>query len=150
MNIQIVTIEHRHQRYNTCGDWQFIKSGDDPHDHKRLEIKVSHLGDWRMEALVAIHELVEALLCKDRGISEEAVTAFDVEYEKYRERNIREAESVGDGAAVRVIETQEPGDHPAAPYHSEHIFANAIERRVAEELGVNLGEYERAIAEAGK
>jgi hypothetical protein len=116
MNITIKTIPHDQQRYETAGDWWFDDAGD-------LEIRVSEMGDWREEALVAFHELAEVLLCKQRGITAEQVDAFDKAY-------------AGDG---------EPGDDPAAPYRKEHFFATSIERLLAAELGIAWAEYDAAV-----
>src|SRR6516165_10297182 len=97
MKITIEVIPHKAQRYPTVGDWWFDKNGD-------LEIRVSALSDWRLESLIAVHELWEVLLCKHTGITEASVTEFDVEFEKRR--------APGDDS--------EPGDSPKAPYRSEH------------------------------
>jgi len=122
MKITINTIPHRSQRYDTCGDWQFAENGD-------LAISVSDTGDWRYNALVGIHEAVEAILCQDRGIREEDVTAFDVEFENERD----------------VVDDSEPGDNENAPYRQEHFFATTIERAIALELGVDWILYEQSI-----
>ena len=112
LNIEIKTIPHQDQRYDTCGDW--LIDGDN------ITILVSDLGDWRLEYLVADHELREALLCRHRGISTKAVDDFDTA-------------SQGEG---------EPGDDPRAPYKREHFFATSIERLTAAELDVDWAEYE--------
>ncbi|HEX5232935.1 MAG TPA: hypothetical protein VFW56_11920 [Bradyrhizobium sp.] len=65
--------------------------------------------------LVAIHELIEATLCRARGVTQQAVDAFDAAYE-------------GDG---------EPGDDPASPYRREHRFAMIVEMMLAHELGLD-------------
>ena len=122
MRITIETIPHADQRYPTVGDWLFI--GEPPTE---LRIRVSGMDDWRMEALVAVHELVEALLCRARGIDEEAVTAWDKAFEPKRRRQI------------------EPGDHPLAPYHREHQSATAIERLLCAEFGIDWAEYESKV-----
>lgn len=119
MNVTIKTIPHIDQRYDTVGDWWFDDAGD-------LHLRVSAMGDWRKEALVAFHELAEVLLCKDRGITAETVDAFDM---AHAER--------GDGV--------EPGDDPAAPYRAEHFFATTVERLLAAELGVDWVEYDAAV-----
>ena len=62
MNIHIETINHKDQRYDTAGDWFFDLSGD-------LYIKVSDTTNWKYNALIALHELIEVLLCKDRIIT---------------------------------------------------------------------------------
>jgi hypothetical protein len=117
--VRVDVIRHADQRYDTCGDWLIDHDG-------RIIVRVSELGDWRFEFLIAIHEMVEAALCHHRGISEEAVTAFDKEHEA----------GGGDG---------EPGEHPDAPYRKEHAFATLIEAMVARELGVDWPEYGDAI-----
>ena len=40
----------------------------------------------------------------------------------------------------------EPGDTLQAPYHKEHMFAEKIERSVADELGVDWKEYSELTA----
>ena len=118
----IETIPHNKQRYKTCGDW--FENGDNT-----LRIKVSSLFNYRYEYLIAIHELIEALLCHERGIAEGDVTKFDEQFEEFRP----------------PLNTDEPGDHPLAPYKREHFFATSIERLVASELGVDWIKYEEAI-----
>ncbi len=112
--ISIRAIRHDEHRYETAGDWYDAPDGT-------LAIRVSDLGDPRFTTLLAIHELVEALLCRFRGIPVEAVDAWDQAY--------------ADG---------EPGDDPRAPYHREHRFAELVERLLAHELGVDWAEYEAA------
>jgi hypothetical protein len=115
MKITIETIPHDQQRYETIGDWLF--DGDD------LHIKVSALGDARMEALVGIHELIEALVCDKAGIAEADVSAFDIAHP----------------------ELDDPGGDRRAPYHTQHVFAECIERLIAQELGVNWGDYDTRV-----
>ena len=71
MRIQIETVAHAQQRYETTGDWWW--GPDDT-----LQMRVSALTDWRHSVLIAVHELVEALLCKAHGVSTEAVDAWDM------------------------------------------------------------------------
>ena len=70
MKIIIETIPHEKQMYDTCGDWRY-KDGD-------LYIYVSDQGDWRKDSLISIHEMVEAMLCKDRDISE-----YKINWQRY-------------------------------------------------------------------
>ncbi len=122
MNIKLVTIPHEEQRYPTVGDW--VVNGDN------LYISVSKMDDPRYELLVAVHELVEVLLCKERGIPQELVDKFDMEYEASRSE---------------WDTTSEPGDAASAPYRKEHFFATSIERLLAAELGVDWKKYEAAV-----
>lgn len=122
LNIKINTIDHKKQRYETVGDWHYI-SGDN------LNIHVSNMGDWRKEALVAIHEQVEALLCRNMGIKQDLVDDFDIEFEKHRKEG----------------NTDEPGDDPKAPYKRQHFIATTIERILCAEFGLDWNEYEKVI-----
>ena len=120
--VEISTIPHHHQPYPTVGDWRFKEDGT-------LTINVSNMSDGRYEMLVAVHELVEALLCRHRGITTEAVDEFDKAFEASR--------LPGDES--------EPGDHVDAPYRREHFFATNIERLLAAELGVDWATYDKEV-----
>lgn len=120
-------IDHKFQRYNTCGDWRTWP--------KLTDVSVSAMSDRRYELLVAVHELIEAELCRARGITEQEVTDFDTNYEQH----LRTSD-----------DNSEPGDQPMAPYHREHVFATKVERLLADELGVDWQEYERALAELSR
>jgi len=125
--IHVSIVRHEDQRYPTVGDWRMNDQGE-------WLISISDLGDWRMNLLVAVHELIEQALCVHRGVAEEAVTAFDVHFE-----------------ASRVPgDESEPGDDRRAPYHTEHQFATYIERRLSAELDVDWHQYEAAISAAGE
>lgn len=128
LNIHIKTIADKVQRYNTVGDYQTKEDGSQL-------FTISEMGDKRYEFLIAIHELIESTLCTERGITEDAIDAFDTMYEKNR--------PAGDF-------TSEAGDDPEAPYNKEHIFATKIEKMVAEELGVDWKLYCDACAELTK
>jgi hypothetical protein len=119
LKVEIETIPHDLQRYNTVGDWQV--SYLEPLFH----INVSELRDWRMEAAIAIHELVECALCHYMGISQAQVDTFDQTYE-------------GQG---------EPGDDRSAPYQVPHALATGVERTVLAMLGVNWTDYQERIDE---
>ena len=123
MKVTIEVIPNEQQRYPTVGDWQW--DGDD------LTISVSQMGNWRYEMLVAVHELVECLLCRERGIRQEDVDEFDRRYESTRAK----------------FNLNEPGDEPFAPYYHEHQFATCIERLLANELGLNWQIYEGVVNE---
>jgi hypothetical protein len=122
LNIEIKTIPHARQRYETIGDWTIGPNG-------HIHIYVSELGDWRMEFAVAIHELVEMQLCRFLGITQTEVDDFDMAYE-----------------AQRVPDNyDEPGDDPRAPYHRQHCVATGIERIMVCMLGLSWKEYEARI-----
>lgn len=119
LDVEIKTIPDEAQRYNTVGDYLTDASG-------KISIQVSQFADERHEFLVAVHELIEAYLCRMRGVSDAAIDAFDMEYEKNR--------APDDHAS-------EPGNDATAPYHAEHRFATKIEQMIATELGVDWDEY---------
>ena len=110
-------IPHSQHRYETVGDYWY---------HGEIEeVRVSDMENEDYEFLVFIHELIEAHLCRKRGILEETITEFDKKFETVRPEG----------------NTDEPGDSPAAPYQKEHQFATKIERQLAEELGVDWDVY---------
>ena len=112
MDITIKVIPHTEQRYETTGDWVVDPQGN-------VTIYVSSVENWKSEYLVALHELVEVALCIDRGISQETVDEFDMSHP----------------------ELEDPGIDQRAPYHKEHMVSVEIEKRLAQELGVNWEEH---------
>jgi hypothetical protein len=123
VKIHIESIPHEQQRYPTVGDYWEDDAGVE-------QVRVSELADWRHEALVAVHELVEWILTKHRDISEPAISEFDVAFERDREH---------------ALVLGEPGDDPRAPYRREHFFATNVERLLAAELDVDWRAYEALV-----
>jgi hypothetical protein len=112
--VRLRVVTENQQRYDTSGDW--LWSG------ATLEIRISREvveEDPRYATLLFVHELVEALLCRSTGVSGAQVDAFDMAHQQ----------------------AGEPGDNPAAPYHRQHLAAQAAERALAEQLGVNWDTY---------
>jgi hypothetical protein len=126
MRIHIRTIPHIEQRYPTVGDY-WESDGVE-------EVRISQMSDWRYEILVTIHELIEMAITRHRGIPEQAITEFDIQFETERESG---------------EVTGEPGDHPNAPYRREHLFATNIERLFAAELNVDWLQYEKVVDSLG-
>ena len=125
MRILIETIAHEKQRYPTVGDWFTDPDGT-------VHICVSELGNDDYAFLVGLHEMIEQRLCARRGISQEAVDAFDQKFEEERVQGLHG-------------EDDEPGDDPRAPYRREHFFATNLEALMCGELGLNFQEYEKAV-----
>ncbi|MDG6901125.1 MAG: hypothetical protein JRM80_04110 [Nitrososphaerota archaeon] len=123
----ISQVPHRKQRYETVGDWI---------PGKPAQIRVSRMKDQRYVFLVALHEMIEYELCKMHGITDKEVVAFDVNFEAERLMNLHPVDA-------------EPGDHPKAPYRSEHEFATMIEMMVAQKLGVSWSDYEKTVLSLG-
>lgn len=94
------------------------------HDNGNLEVRVCPMSDWRRETLLAIHEAVEAIMCKHNGVSQKSVDDFDLEY-----------------ARTHAVDAN-AGDDPSAPYVREHCLATAIERILCAELEVNWQDYD--------
>jgi len=114
-NADIRTIPHREQRYDTVGDF-FA-------DSATMKIYVSSMGIREYEVLVAVHELVEAELCRKMGITEQMVDAWDLAHE----------------------DEDEPGALPDCPYREAHLRAEAIERVLANDLAVDWEHYDRTV-----
>lgn len=120
--IIVQTLPHNKQRYPTVGDWFDA--------HGLTVFRISNMDNEFYERLVFIHEFIEQTLCLKRGITEWSVDAFDMAYEDNRKP--------GDDS--------EPGDSELAPYYEEHQFATAIERRLAEELGISWAHYDKTVS----
>jgi hypothetical protein len=84
--------------------------------------------------LVAVHEIVEMALTRQRNIAEEAITEFDVKFEQDKDKELVSGEA---------------GDNVNAPYRREHFFATNLERLFAAELGVDWFEYDRYVDALG-
>jgi hypothetical protein len=123
MRIVIETILHQAQRYNTVGDWWTDADGTS-------QIRVSDMQQPAAELLVAVHELIEMILCNGSGVEEDEVTKFD--------RNWKPCGNI-----------TEPGDDIAAPYYLEHQIATAVERLLAAQLGIPWPWYEQTVNSLG-
>jgi len=114
--ITILRVAHDDQRYDTIGDWQWEGS--------HLIVRVSNLLDFRSEVAIAIHEVVEALLCEANGISEQQVDEWDLEHE----------------------DADDPGSLPGCPYYNEHALATIVERLVVGRLGSDWLRHDEIVA----
>lgn len=127
MNITLRTAPLSEIRNKQCGDWQINEDGS-------MEILAAEMPNIHHSFLILLHELVEAYLCNDRGITDEAVTAFDAQFEREREEGKHGLE-------------EENGDDERAPYRREHFSASNFERLMAAELVVVWAKYEKEIGE---
>jgi hypothetical protein len=114
LSIDIKQIPQDRMRYNTSGDWQFDQAGG-------LHIRVSvEKDDGEHQAfLYALHEMVEAYLCKAKGITTQQVDDFDMDRSEYCAEN-----------------DLEPGDMKESPYRLQHRQAMLIEHLMANFLGL--------------
>jgi hypothetical protein len=133
MKINIEIIPHEQQRYPTVGDWWVDPDGT-------LQIRASQLSESRYSALVALHELVEALI---EGIKESdrldvppslvaKADAWDKRYEERRPPDDKYSE---------------PSAVPTCPVYEGHMAASAIEHVAAMLLGVDYNHYQTKIAD---
>lgn len=121
--ILALSVPHKVQRYDTVGDYQNY--------HGCTLFTISEMKDEKYELLVLVHELVEKILCDARGITNDVIDAFDIQFEADRVEG----------------NTDEPGHDPRAPYHREHVFAERLERLLAAELGVDWNKYDTMVTE---
>ena len=106
-----------------CGDW--YRDGDD--------IKITTLDmPLKSHVAVAIHELLEMILCEEAGVTDEQVTGFDAWFEKQREYGNQPV-------------TAEAGDDPRAPYKTQHEAATFAERAICAAIGLPWAEHEEAV-----
>jgi len=143
LKISVETIPHSCQRYDTVGDWTFEPDGtlnvnvskilkrDEEMSQQLKAIVGEHctgafqeLEDF--EFLVAIHEIIEAWLCKKDGITAEQVDEWD--------------KGLSDESLY-----EEPGEDPRAPYHIQHLIATSIEVMLCAQLKLNWAEYDQHV-----
>jgi hypothetical protein len=122
-SVAIETLPPRKMRYRTVGDWFFR---GEKNDH--LVIQVADTGNWTYNLMVAIHELVEVFLCCLKGITTEQVDRFDKAHE----------------------DDEDPGSHPRAPYHRQHMSAMSVEIMLCAAAGVKWRKYEDSLDAAWK
>jgi hypothetical protein len=122
MKIVLETIPQAQQRYETLGDWWFDSDGT-------LQIRVTSddpiIPSEYDQFCIALHELVEVMLCKQRGITQQQVDDFDNQWIAQHPDYLNSE-----------LNDKEPGDDPTAPYRQEHGFASIIEALMAKELGL--------------
>ena len=121
LNIEIKTVEHKSHRYETVGDYYC--------ENDKLKFEISDMNNSDMERAVFLHEFIEQWLTEKRGITEESISEFDIEFEKNRE----------------VGNLDEPGDAENCPYKKEHRFAENIERLVCHEVGLDWATYNNVV-----
>jgi hypothetical protein len=102
-------------RYDTVGDWEFVEGEDG-----NIIVSVASTDDEKTNELVAIHELVEAVLCKHAGVRQEDVNNFDLSH----------------------LDEDEPGLNPNAPYYIQHLIATSVEMLLAAAMGVDWNAHE--------
>jgi hypothetical protein len=96
--------------FTTLGYWWF----DEPQNKGTLNIEVVKLSDWRFEAAVWGHELIEILYCKIVGVTTEQADEFDAMYER----------GYANGS---IPKSREPGHDPKCCYHWGHMMGVAWE-----------------------
>lgn len=124
MNITVTEVEASGMPYPTVGNWTFDKDGN-------LQITVLKGLTPTFSLGVALHEIVEAHLCKSMGITEESVNEFDIAFEGRGCDNI----------------FKEPGDDPDSPYYQQHKSALIMEHAYMQVMCVPWQWYDDAVDE---
>ena len=119
MRIEIKSIDPAAIRYSTCGDWQWLPDGS-------MKVSVPDYANRNSEFLVALHEMVEAWLCRKDHITEAEVSSWD----------------------MNNPELEEPGDSKNAPYHHQHMVAMNVERIVCEAMKIPWEDHQRWVENA--
>jgi hypothetical protein len=120
VKITLEVIPHSEQRLpdSLGGDW--VWEGDN------LTIRVSDLGDWRMNFLFARHEMDEAILCRHANITTEMVDADE----------------------LKSSDDDDPDSfsgYPGSCYQQQHNDALAIEWLMSRLLDVDWVEYGKKV-----
>jgi hypothetical protein len=116
--ITIEFIKPEDNRYVTHGDW-YEKDG-------KLKITSTSYDNENGSFLVALHEFVEAWLCRHDGVDEMDVSAWD----------------------LCNPDASEPGELEDAPYFKQHAVATQVEKIVCEAMGIDWEDHNRWVSEA--
>lgn len=111
--LEVEFVSLKEMRYDSLGDY-FYKDGI-------LHFKIVNTGNCLYNKIILIHELIEQTLTEAKGIKEEQIIKYDLEFE-----NLRKAGKVG-------ID-DEPGEGKGSPYRREHIIAEIVERMMLNHL----------------
>lgn len=114
-SFRIAVIPPDRMRYKTVGDWTV--------DGSAIDVTVAAMEDGRYNFLIAVHELIEAFLCHRDGVTMQDVDRYDFAHQ----------------------DEDDPGLAPAAPYHTQHLAAFAVEILLAGVLGVDWRAYTVAV-----
>lgn len=116
MNVVLRSAPQHRIRADQVGDWWCF-------GENQFTIHVLETLSPEAQFAVAIHELVEAYLCRKDGVSDEVVSAFDEHYEAERKEG-------------KHNEDDEPGDDSRSPYRKQHRAATFVERAVCHVLNI--------------
>ena len=126
VHIKIIPQKEHRERFYVGDYWEEDEGAT-------LQVRATDLGDWQKSMAIIQHELLEYLLCRNRGIEEPDILAFDRLFEK--EQRVTHG-------------TNEAGDDPRAPYRREHEVSNIVENIYLYEMGITQKEYNDAIDKA--
>lgn len=122
MRINIETIPHDQQRYETCGDYWIDDQGV-------WQIRVSKMSVPRSVLAVMIHELFEMSSVIENGIPISAIDDFDKAFEAKRQPGNED----------------EPGDDAESPYRREHQMATLVEMLFLQGVGFQWKMHEQIV-----
>lgn len=126
MNVRLISTPAENIRAEQAGDWWTYGNNN------TILVHVIDGLPPESQLAIAIHEVIEAWLCRFHGISDEDVVTFDNHYEAERENGDHGPED-------------EPGDDPCAPYRAEHMAATHVERAVCAALGITWKLHELSV-----
>ena len=118
IQFKVEALDIKAMRYYTPGDYEVDK------DEALLRVTVTTM-PYVSEMAVALHEIVEATLCRVAGITEKEVFDFDQMW------NEEQGHLYG----------EEPGADLRAPYRDQHLKAEEIERLFVEAAGMDWQEH---------
>ena len=84
---------------------------------------IKNTGNYDYNRLIFLHEFIEQWLTERDGICEPEINAFDAAH----------------------ADADEPAMLTDSPYRSQHIFAELVERLVADKIGIDFTQYEESL-----
>ena len=114
--ISIKIIPHDDQSYPTYGNYWVDENGV-------LQVRISEFDDPDVAFRTMIHELAEAHRCAKRGLDFREIDEFDLAH----------------------LDSDDPGLLKCAPYHTEHMQSDQLERLLCVQDGVKWEDHYNAV-----
>lgn len=102
-------------KYPTLDDWYYSPL--------ETRVPIIDTGDVDINFLLFVHGLVEAHLCRKRGIKSRDVERYDAAH----------------------LDADEPGELPDAPYYREHQQATDVEKILCQMLNISWEAYKQTL-----
>jgi hypothetical protein len=131
MFITVKFIDAKYMPYTTLGHWTYTTVSPGCFAATfNIMLLVAKMSDWRFEASVLIHELIEILWCIRHKVTTDQCDKFDAYYETMYKQGL-------------ISKTKEQGNDKRCPYHRGHVWGNFFSWLFEWVVGIDKQVYRR-------